>query len=563
MNKKSKKTKILLQISYFFVICIFTFAINILLSKSNITSNIHEEKSLSDNWECNVNGKYYGQIDFANERFPMFNKGDELSVTSTIPMGLPQHPVLKIYSIHSIVSVYIDDELIYQYGEEEYEKGKLVGFGYHYVPLEQSDAGKNILIDYNVTEDKSFSSVDPPLITMGNYVHRDFMVANKVKTGCILFLILFGVAVSLFALVYSFKDKGMLRLIFVGLFSISVGLWSLCTTNIICAFSYSLALKSVMEFASLYLAPTFLFAYFAQEIKAEGKVRWVIYNIILGEQVIFVVAGWVLQLSNFMHFPALLRYCHLIVIEMIVFLVIRFLIDTFKGKFHDDIIFLGFEFLVVFVFFDLLRYNIAKFVTSIGNDHYVSLIYLGVLIFVIAMIIDFGKKYLNGVYKKIENATLEKLAYTDYLTGLSNRRSIENLMDDIDAKGDDFVVIGYDLNDLKQVNDTLGHEEGDRYIKEFAGALLNIFKEVGLSGRNGGDEFVTILPHGKSLDIDIFMSKLEESIRQINQDNPKWNMSVAYGIAKAGEEGADNIRLAIKLADDRMYIRKKEMKKAR
>ena len=558
-----KNNKILRQLIFLVLICAFTIVINLIYAGSDDISNIHTEPEVSEEWQCSINGEDLGLTDLKDTRFPILNRGDELVIEAKLPNTLTFHPVLKLYSIHSIVSVYIDGRMIYEYGRTEYVHNELVGYGYHYIPLYATYAGKDIVIDFQVTEDNAFSSLETPVLAIGDYVQRDFMVENRVRTGIIMFLILFGIVVTVVALIYSLHDISMLRLAFAGLFSICIGWWSLCNTNIMGMFSYNLQTKTFLEFGTLYLAPTFLFAYFYPEVKKEGKIRWIVYNVILWLQVIFSVVSWMLQLTGLVHFPDMLRCCHVLMLLMILFLVIRFLIDMFKGRVHDTALIYGFEFLAVFVIFDLFRFNLYKFLPFFNDDHYVSLVYVGVLFFVITMLIDFGTKYLRGVYKKIEDQTLEKLAYTDYLTGLSNRRSLEDLMDDIDTKGSNFAVIGYDLNDLKKVNDTLGHEEGDRYIKEFAGALMDTFKDIGLSGRSGGDEFVTILPNGRELDLEGMIDKLNNKISLINEKNRGWTMSVAYGIARAGDAGAGNIREAAKLADERMYKCKKEMKKNR
>lgn len=152
------------------------------------------------------------------------------------------------------------------------------------------------------------------------------------------------------------------------------------------------------------------------------------------------------------------------------------------------------------------------------------------------------------------------MAYTDCLTGLSNRRKLEEVFDEIDHNPIPYAVGVFDLNDLKEVNDTLGHNEGDRYIKEFSQVLKKTFQDYGVIGRTGGDEFLVVIENAKNLDIDELISKMYKLLEKVNEENPNWNMSAAYGFCCADEPGVESVRGAIKIADWRMYEKKIEMK---
>ncbi len=79
----------------------------------------------------------------------------------------------------------------------------------------------------------------------------------------------------------------------------------------------------------------------------------------------------------------------------------------------------------------------------------------------------------------------------DVLTGLNNRRAYENCLVGISPESDVCAVF-CDVNSLKTVNDTMGHEEGDKLIKKMADILREVFSEKEIF-RISGDEFVVIL----------------------------------------------------------------------
>ena len=555
MNKK-----VVRQFVALIGICIVTLLVNLFYSKTDDVSRIHGEISLSQNWQAIVNSEDLGTVSLDDKRFDMFNRGDSFILVNTLPEELPEHPVIKFYNIHSAIKIYVDEELRYDYGFEEYESGKLLGYGFHYISLNDSDAGKSIRIEQTITENDAFSSQEAPIIADGDYVIRDFAVKNRIRIAIISFQIMFGIVMSIVATIYALRNREMLRLLWVGLFSISVGVWSFCTTDLIEIFLYDLNVKTFLEFGMLYLAPLFLFLYFRAEIKTEGNIRWQIYHVILVLQTFFSVCAWVFQLTGVVRFPTMLKVCHMMMALMVVFLVIRFLSDMFRGVLKTSPLIYGFEFLAVFVFYDLARFNIQKFIPLFNDDHYVSLIYFGVLIFVITMLIDFAVKYIRNLYEQAEKDALARLAFTDSMTGAANRRSVEDMMDEIDSENKPYVILGFDLNDLKKVNDTLGHEEGDRYIRSFSEALTHAFGSSGLVGRMGGDEFSVILYKEDRLDYKTMLQNLKNDINELNAKNSDWSMSTAYGECLSTESGITSIRQASKIADERMYRCKAEMK---
>ena len=102
----------------------------------------------------------------------------------------------------------------------------------------------------------------------------------------------------------------------------------------------------------------------------------------------------------------------------------------------------------------------------------------------------------------LENARLhrmvERQAMVDSLTGLANRRSLEESLRTELARatrfGDSVCVVLADLDDFKQVNDQYGHAAGDEVLKAFAGALRKTARESDVAGRWGGEEFALVLP---------------------------------------------------------------------
>lgn len=88
---------------------------------------------------------------------------------------------------------------------------------------------------------------------------------------------------------------------------------------------------------------------------------------------------------------------------------------------------------------------------------------------------------------------VERLASVDSLTGLQNRRRIEEGLELRISQRQPFAVLIFDLNAFKQVNDTYGHTAGDDVLRQFAGELQAAFRPGDDVGRWGGDEFIAVL----------------------------------------------------------------------
>ena len=149
-------------------------------------------------------------------------------------------------------------------------------------------------------------------------------------------------------------------------------------------------------------------------------------------------------------------------------------------------------------------------------------------------------------------------ASTDQLTGVPNRRSYE---DDLkllekDPKRDSLVCLSLDLNGLKMVNDSQGHEAGDTFIRVAADLMQKSFSPYGQVYRIGGDEFAALL-HLDSQQQDQlkenFAREQEERSRREGQE-----ISISMGAARAGDHPDMSLQELIKLADDKMYKAKAE-----
>jgi diguanylate cyclase (GGDEF)-like protein/PAS domain S-box-containing protein len=138
----------------------------------------------------------------------------------------------------------------------------------------------------------------------------------------------------------------------------------------------------------------------------------------------------------------------------------------------------------------------------------------------------------------------------DMLTGLYNRAFFEDELKRLSQEGRfPLTIVMADVNGLKSVNDTLGHDAGDHLIRLSAQIILNAFRAEDIVARIGGDEFAVILPEAGE-------SVAEETVSRI-KSSPEirsGRVSIAFGIASAKNE--EQIAKVVKLSDEKMYLDK-------
>ena len=161
---------------------------------------------------------------------------------------------------------------------------------------------------------------------------------------------------------------------------------------------------------------------------------------------------------------------------------------------------------------------------------------------------------------------LQTLSITDELTGLCNRRGFMTLAQQqlsyVERAGGEVFIIFADLDDMKWINDTLGHEAGDKALVLTAGLLRATVRDPDIVGRMGGDEFAVLLTSASSSDSEaIVLARLEQELAEINKVlPPEYQIAISFGIAH--DPGNISLEELILLADTKMYAVKKGKKAA-
>lgn len=171
--------------------------------------------------------------------------------------------------------------------------------------------------------------------------------------------------------------------------------------------------------------------------------------------------------------------------------------------------------------------------------------------------------FLRSATLKRRADALGKIAYLDPLTQMPNRASCEREINRCSEElpEADFAVLMFDMNNLKLVNDHLGHQGGDRIIADFARIIKTEAVDFGFVGRYGGDEFVAIFPNCDETAVTKYLARINEKFTSYNllHVHPVEKISFAVGFVIENQKNKSLIEM-IDDADGRMYIRKRQMK---
>ena len=162
-----------------------------------------------------------------------------------------------------------------------------------------------------------------------------------------------------------------------------------------------------------------------------------------------------------------------------------------------------------------------------------------------------------------KNRELQRLSISDGLTGLFNHRHIHGLLDEeferARRSGDPLTVAMFDLDRFKAINDTYGHQAGDRVLQQLADILRRTARDIDRLGRYGGEEFMVILPETDIENGAVFVERVRQEVARhsfvIGRDK-SITMTISAGVATFPHELVGSPQTLVRLADEALYAAK-------
>ncbi len=176
------------------------------------------------------------------------------------------------------------------------------------------------------------------------------------------------------------------------------------------------------------------------------------------------------------------------------------------------------------------------------------------ILFLIISPIKYFNKYRRS---EKERCDLQNEAHTDFLTELLNRRGFENRFETLKKENTSGSIAIFDIDFFKNVNDSYGHEVGDKVLMQFSKlCAAKVNSEFTLS-RTGGEEFMMLMPHLNQVQAKQYCDQLRESVAKAPFFIQHLHINITVSIGIAYFNGTDTMKSALSDADEALYEAKK------
>ncbi len=500
--------------------------------------------------ECNILTDYE-VTSYANESAP-------IGITQEYRWTLHDVPkrggAIAFYVVHQEIEIYIDDKLVYSLmSGKDNLFSKTTGYNWAKAYLYPEDEGKEIRI---LVQPIYQTSIRNDLtIYYGNYdiICNTLFVENLFIFVLGIVLIIIGLAFIAFVLINIKNHEIDTNIAALGIFSIFAGLWKI--TDMPSApllFPDSVLLSAITHVALPMMLLPYLF--FIRNLFAQNRRRF--WDCLCTVCSLVSIVMVVLQLTGIADLREMLPLCHAMIIGCIIAVVTIFLLEMRHTRFSLNLrITLICCLLCLFgTVIDMIVYYYSG---DSGNMVYCLLAFL---IYVVLMGYISVKNAIQLIERGKEAKKYEQLAMHDELTGLHNRAFYAQYLKKHNLQQSDCFIIMLDVNNLKQCNDTIGHDGGDRLLKNSARILSQAFHPNGKCIRIGGDEFCVLLRHVTEKECLACLKKFEELLTQYNELHPEeFPIKIAYGYAQYNDDDFD-FGDTLRRADKKMYQMKTAMK---
>lgn len=529
------------------------------------TSNRYDLVQLDEGWTVSRGNESHIPDNLSQASIGVMNKGDSVTLSLELPREGIEPACIEFRTILSTVTVSLDGKAIYSYGQDISASGHMLPKFMHFIRLPDDYHGKRIDIVMTAQENNAFSGITPILFGNYNDIVKHLVQSDRIALVIGIFLTTFGFILIILSPFFAFSRRKDLSIGFQGLQSIFMGVYILSYNDILWYLSDRPQFCTFIEYFSLFSMPAAILGFIVTANQVSTK-KLVVSLFAINSA--FTVITSTLHILNIVHICHFVPYLHILAIVEGVTVIPTLIYHFIKNTRSDDafvqknystyMLFLGLILFMSCAVVDIIKFNVLKF-GSIGEaTARINFMTVGAFFFIICLILNYFFHSIEYIHESSVQQRLEGLAYTDALTGLSNRARCELILASLQ---DEYTIISIDLDYLKYTNDNYGHAEGDKLLSGFADILKKSFEDAQVIGRMGGDEFIAILPYIDEEKCKARLKTLQDLMnhRSLNEGPIRYSASYGYASSKDEKLGqtptAQNVYL---LADARMYSMKKQ-----
>lgn len=528
------------------------FFLSQLDNREDFSFNQAQANELNGSWTVKYNNQELNNISLPYDL--NLDANEKYQISMILPKLDHEQNTLLLRSSMQDMKVYLDNSLIY-----EHVKPESIGIVnppvslWVTVTLPDDYAGKELRIEIS-SPIKFFSGVINPI----KLDSKDVLLFDLVKSqlfGLIIFGILFLAGIILTIISFFIKVNQDSRIFYLGLLATCTSLWILAESRLLQFVIGNRFILGSLAYLMVPLMAIYFALYIREAVLTQDKHKKVISRFVYVMQVIMFISV-LLQITGIQSFIQTMYYgLGFISVGAVVgayFMILE--VRDYNNNTAKKLM----KFTII-LFISLIL-EIGSF--YIGIFSFISsFLRIGSFLFFLLLIIDTIYYIRESMERRNETLILEKLAYMDFLTGGLNRTSYEKDLEKKIENKQSFRLNLLDLNYLKFINDTYGHNIGDEAIKLIYNALENAFKDVGISYRIGGDEFAVIIndinPEINTNTINVFNHNLREINKQFIHP-----LKVAIGTDIYTPDKWEQFSKFYHHVDLKMYKNKEELKKS-
>ena len=490
----------------------------------------------------------------------------EISIYNTLPADLDNADALFFRAKNVFYSVYIAGEPVYI---PEFQNSifytKSTGTRWCSIDITPEQLGQEIEIHVRAAYPNARCGLDSFRIGSSGGIILNVIKEKLVSFITCVLLLFVGLFLVIADIPINMRSQKNHELLFLGLFSVCVSIWCLAELHIIEFFFDDSRLLQMISSYSLMLIPFALILYLNSAFGFKNKLTVYIF---CGLCTLGFILCWTLhflKIKDIHETLAVALVNILISAALLVYLVVRNVVQQRRKKRAANIYLIlrtvGLCSVAVTGIIDIGRYYSGQ-----TNDNAMC-VRIGMLIFAVCYGSASLESTINAVKLGAQAEFVSRLAYHDGLTGIGNRTAFEERLSELEKIKETTAPIGivmFDVNDLKFINDNLGHPLGDKMIIKAAEIISSSFEsDQAECFRIGGDEFAVIML-GDSIE-ERFDKSLSEfgSQMELHNSTPgiEFRVSIAHGFFVYDNGcGLEKLTDAYKAADEKMYENKREMK---
>ena len=551
-----------------FALCLILLCMNVQLLGGPSAGRVNQNEVITDGWVTPA-GDPVNLIDLAAT--PGWTD-EGITIQRRLPGYIESGSEFNFLSVNCTLKLYYDDELAYTFEPDPDKYGKAFAPHFNFAPLSVNDTNKLAIIEITPAHtDTAVTLLDIRISGTFPYI-RNYVRAHALDFFMSFIVVFIGLVVIIMHYSLTRFATTELDLLSLGAVCVLLGIWSSAETLVLqLVTGMGLQIRALEHLAILFL-PYPVCCFMGSLIRPRHRKSYERFFLVVSVISIIATMGLGVFFNMDLHATRFIsRFQLLLLLVTLVIQVVASIREhgpnLFRGLQESSRVILVASFiLIVATIIDFTTYRIS----FTGSTDSATFMRFCLFAFALIFAVEAFKMSIEFMERADHFSDIEAVAYIDALTGIGNRTAwvlMKNEMDEAIKEGavTDAVVCTFDVNFLKRVNDTYGHNAGDEHLKRAAETINRSFGTEGACYRTGGDEFTSLLVGINLAErLTICRDLLAQSIEEQNEmGEGKEILSMAMGFAYVSESIKHTIDSANTLADKRMYENKRSMKAER